>query len=65
MSETDFARYLEIAIGSSFEVETQLIIAKEIGYISNETLEKYLAEIHILQKQTNQFIQKLRKAVGH
>ena len=61
-SESDFARYLEIAVGSSFEVETQLFIAKEIGYISEDTLQQHLKELDILQKQTNQLIQKLRKS---
>jgi four helix bundle protein len=63
-SENDFARYLEIALGSSFEVETQLFIAKEIGYITTETLQQLLAKLEILQKQTNQFIQKLRNSAN-
>jgi four helix bundle protein len=62
-SEADFARYLEIALGSSFEVETQLFIAKEIGYITTETLQQHLDKLEILQKQTNQLIQKLRKSI--
>lgn len=31
-SDKDFARFLEISIGSSFELETQVIIGKEISY---------------------------------
>ena len=34
-SNRDTARFADIAIGSLAEVETQLIIAKELNYISN------------------------------
>ena len=33
-SDADFARYLDNALGSAFEVETQLLIAKNVGYIT-------------------------------
>ncbi|HAH60281.1 MAG: four helix bundle protein [Lentimicrobium sp.] len=55
----DFARFLDIAIGSAFEVETQLIISNQIGYLEKETFEKLLAELAIIQKQTN----RLRTAI--
>ena len=59
-SEVDFARFLEIAQGSTFEIETQLIIAKEIGYISTIQFEEFIKELNILQKQINQLISKIR-----
>lgn len=59
-SETEFIRYLEIAIGSAFEVETQLIIAHKIGYVSNERLDLEIENLHILQKQLNQFINRIK-----
>lgn len=34
-SDTEFAHFLDTALGSAFEVETQLLIAKNIGYIKN------------------------------
>ena len=49
----EFARFLDIAIGSAFEAETQLIISHQIGYLENETFEKLLAELTIIQKQIN------------
>jgi four helix bundle protein len=55
----DFARFLDIAIGSAFEVETQLIISNQIGYLEKEIFEKLLAELAIIQKQTN----RLRTAI--
>ena len=60
-SETDFARFLEIAIGSAFEVETQLIIAKELNYIDESNFESLISKINNLQKQINALITIIRQ----
>lgn len=60
-SETDFARFLEIAIGSAFEVETQLIIAKELNYLDESNFESLISKINNLQKQINALITKIRQ----
>ena len=52
-SEIDFARFLEIAQGSAFEVETQLILDNDIGYLQNKSLTELLEELHSLQRQIN------------
>ena len=61
-SEVDFARFLEMSIGSAFEVETQLIIGEELGYISKSNYESILSHIQILQKQINALLAKIRQA---
>ena len=35
-SDAEFAHFLDTALGSAYEVETQLLIANKIGYIKNE-----------------------------
>mgnify|MGYP001588698258 CR=1 FL=1 len=50
-SEKDFARFLEIALGSTFELETQLIIASKRKYISEESLELTVQKLSSLQKR--------------
>ncbi len=37
-SDVEFKRYLEIAMGSSFELETQLVIIEELGFVNEEAL---------------------------
>ena len=37
-SDADFAHFLDFALGSAFEVETQLKIAKNVGYFDNVDL---------------------------
>jgi four helix bundle protein len=47
-STKDFGRFLEIAVGSAFEVETQLLIACDLGYITpseSQELDKNLSSI--------------------
>lgn len=34
-SDADFAHFLDTALGSAYEVETQLLIAKNVGYIDD------------------------------
>lgn len=49
----DFARFIEIALGSSFELETQLIIANNLNYILEEQTKTIIEELNILQKRLN------------
>lgn len=59
-SNADFARFLEIALGSAFELETQLILSRELEYLNKEDFEKITASLHIFQKQTNSLLTKVR-----
>ena len=49
-SEKDFARFLEISLGSSYELETQLIIASTRNYVAVIEFELVLKNIISLQK---------------
>jgi four helix bundle protein len=59
-SDLEFKRFLEIAMGSAFELETQTIIAEKLGYISNEQLLKEIGSLDGLQKQINGLISKIK-----
>jgi len=50
-SEKDFARFLEIALGSALELETQLIIASKRKYISEGSLREAVQKLSDLQKR--------------
>jgi len=49
-SNKELYQFLNIALGSSFELETQTIIAKEFGYITIEKSESICAAIIEIQK---------------
>ncbi|WP_339916026.1 four helix bundle protein [Yeosuana marina] len=60
-SRTDksFSHFLDISLGSSFELETQLIIANKREYISEEQLKTLEEKIAEFQKMTMSFQNKL------
>ncbi|MBN1621855.1 MAG: four helix bundle protein [Endomicrobiales bacterium] len=49
-NRNEFAQFLRIALGSLGEVETQIIIAKELNFITKEESEEILKKIDILHK---------------
>ena len=59
-SQPDFKRFLEIALGSSFELETQLYIAGELSFISKKEVKMIIENIDKEQKMINNLIQKLK-----
>lgn len=59
-SEIEYKRFLEIAMGSLFEVETQLIIIKELNIISEEKINSIIELVHKEQKMINNLISKLK-----
>ncbi|MBO7098836.1 MAG: four helix bundle protein [Bacteroidaceae bacterium] len=59
-SSLEFAHFLEISIGSAFEVETQLQIAKRREYITDDIFNEMVNELQSLERQINTFIIKLK-----
>lgn len=53
-SQKDFVRYLQISMGSAFELETHLIICSDLSYFELDN--DLLAEIHKLQRRINALI---------
>ena len=62
-SQREFKYYLEISLGSSFEVETNFLLAEKLGMISKEELSQLLPKLHALQKQINSFITKVKSFI--
>lgn len=61
-SEVEFKRFLEIAIGSLFEVETQLVISKELNFITQEDLEIIFSLIQKEGKMINSLINRIKNS---
>ena len=59
-SDVEFAKFLDTALGSAFEVETQLTIANNVGYVNNELFNKLLTALFEIEKQLNGLIHSLR-----
>ena len=59
-SNKDFSRFLEISIGSSFELETLFILAFDLGYIDKSWFECFGLKINEIQKMLIGFKHKLK-----
>ena len=60
-SDADFARYLDTALGSAYEVETQLTIANNVGYIPDELYNHLISIDNDIEKQLGGLIMSIRK----
>lgn len=72
-SDNEFAHFLDMALGSAFEVETQLLISKNVGYLNNAnangnlnvnrgvTYEELLNDLKEIERQINGLISRIRK----
>ena len=60
-SEKEYARFLEISLGSAFELETQYLIAQKLNFGNQELLTEGLQMLGEEQKMTMAFINKLNK----
>ena len=58
-SEKHFVKYLEDSLGSAFEWETQLIICKNLNYISENEFNELQLRIKKLQQKISNFIDKI------
>lgn len=58
-SEKDYARFIEISLGSSFELETQILIAEKLKKGNQELLASLKAELADEQRMLTGFQSKL------
>ena len=58
-SDKDFLRFLDIALGSAFEAETQLLLLKDLQLIKTD-ISSLLTEINEIQKMIASFIRNLK-----
>ena len=58
-SEKDYSRFVEISLGSSYELETQLLIAQRLKFGDQQLLSHTLNEVVDEQKMLQGFIKKL------
>ena len=60
-SEKDYARFIEISMGSSYELESQLLIAQRLSYGNQSLLSQTITDVNDEQKMLMGFGSKLNK----
>lgn len=63
-SDKEFLHFLSIATGSSYEIETQLIIAHRLGYIKSEEINEAALKLSEIQKIIFAFSTKIKTNIS-
>jgi four helix bundle protein len=58
-SEKDYHRFLEVSLGSAYELETQLLIAEAVNYGNEALREEMIRDVQDEQKMLVGFMAKL------
>ncbi len=59
-SNKEFSRFLEISMGSAFELETQLIISQELRFLDIDKVAPIIDQLNKVQAKTNSFIKSVK-----
>jgi len=54
----DFVHFLNIALGSAFELETQILLSNELNYIEEDGMKPIMENLHMIQPKLNSLIKK-------
>lgn len=59
-STLDYCRFLQIALGSAYELETQAELARRIDYVDNDTANKLASQLTEVGRMLNSLINKIK-----
>ena len=62
-SQKDFLRYLQISLGSAFELESHLILCIDLGFLNKEITELHIQTIERLQKRISSLIKYVKTQI--
>jgi four helix bundle protein len=62
--DREFSHFVSNALGSLMEVETQLLIAQDLGYLSKAELNQLLKQTAEIGRLANGLLTSLKKAAG-
>ena len=60
-SQNEFAHYLEISLGSSYEIETQMEIAHILKYVTDEQYDDIIEKVQSIEKKLTNLINTIRQ----
>ena len=59
-SEAELSRFCQISMGSASELEYQILLSRDLGYLENHLFEKLTDMVTEVKRMLTSFIQKLR-----
>lgn len=63
-TQAEFGRFVQIAFGSACEVEYQLLLAKDLGFVSIGDYESTINELVRLKRMLNSLMRRLQIAIS-
>lgn len=60
-TDTDFARFVDYALGSVNETQYHLLLARDLGLLDSETHERLVRELREIRMMTGALAQRLRE----
>lgn len=61
-SDADFARFVQIALGSASEIECELLIAKDLGFLNPQAHDEIAARVQSIKRMLNALLTRLRSS---
>ncbi len=62
-SSADYARFLQIALGSATELDYQLILARDLGYVNPSKYDRLNDKMDKVKRQLAKLLRKVRQTV--
>jgi four helix bundle protein len=59
-SDPDFARFLQIAMGSAYEVDYLLLLCRDLGYLPDEAYDSMYARIIEIKRKLTRLLQRVQ-----
>ena len=59
-STLDYCRFLQIALGSAYELKTQVELARRLDYVDNDTANKLATQLTEVGRMLNSLINKIK-----
>ncbi|MEA2010245.1 MAG: four helix bundle protein [Actinomycetota bacterium] len=59
-SERELRRFLAIALGSAYELETQMMLARDLGMLPKEAANRHLRDVSEIQRMIHGFRKSIR-----
>jgi four helix bundle protein len=61
----EFGRFLQIAFGSACEVEYQLLLARDLGFLASQTYEGVNANVVEVKRMLNCLLKRIQRDIGY
>ena len=57
----DFARFVDLALGSTNETECQLLLARDLGFVGSDTVDQLLAQLEEVRRMATSLSRTLKQ----